>query len=309
MNYTNNIDKYYIHAHYNQMNDRQSNRNKILWLLLLSGILLAGLWFLYQSYQFDQMNNGDEESKLEKSVMVKTEAQSKPITPVQHTITTTRKAKEDKKETLKKVAVTTTPAVVAHTGKTTARPTVTPDTKPLEKLNVVESQKLNSSSRESVLALKLAKQDAQIASRKSLATIKSHAEKQTTTNSTKVVENGTIKKESGATTAVQTMSEKTKSATATTVATITTAKATDVNSSSTVLSELLPAEMFHLYVISKGETLYSIALKQYNDRTMYKKIIEANPDLENPNNIHVGQEILLPIINEAKSYSDILHFK
>jgi len=71
----------------------------------------------------------------------------------------------------------------------------------------------------------------------------------------------------------------------------------------------LPTEMYHLYVVSKGETIYSIAKRQYHDAAMYKKIIKVNPDLVDPNNIHEGQEVLLPIISEQQAYSDILRFK
>jgi len=68
-------------------------------------------------------------------------------------------------------------------------------------------------------------------------------------------------------------------------------------------------DLFHLYIVSKGESIYDIASKQYGDTEMYIKIVNANPDLINPNKIREGQELFLPIINESKSYSDILHFK
>jgi nucleoid-associated protein YgaU len=55
--------------------------------------------------------------------------------------------------------------------------------------------------------------------------------------------------------------------------------------------------------------MYDIAKKQYGDTKMYVKIVNANLDLSNPHNIHEGQELLLPIVDESKSYSDILRFK
>jgi len=82
---------------------------------------------------------------------------------------------------------------------------------------------------------------------------------------------------------------------------------TNLNSASTEPKE--PVQLYHLYIVQKGETLYDIARKQYNDTTMYVEIINANPDFENPNDIKVGQEILLPIVDEAKTYSQILNFK
>ena len=55
--------------------------------------------------------------------------------------------------------------------------------------------------------------------------------------------------------------------------------------------------------------MFDIAKKQYGDTGMYIKIVNANPDLSDPDNIYEGQEILLPIVNESKSYSEILNFK
>jgi len=75
------------------------------------------------------------------------------------------------------------------------------------------------------------------------------------------------------------------------------------------IEQNVSVELYHVYIVSKGETIYDIALKEYGDTKMYKKILNANQDLKNPNKIHVGQELFLPIVNESKSYSDILHFK
>ena len=80
--------------------------------------------------------------------------------------------------------------------------------------------------------------------------------------------------------------------------------------SNIVLNEpKVPMQLYHLYIVQKGETLYDIARKQYNDTSMYVEIINANPDFENPDDIKVGQEILLPIVDESKTYSQILNFK
>ncbi len=86
---------------------------------------------------------------------------------------------------------------------------------------------------------------------------------------------------------------------------------TDTNKTTTNVSNepKVPMQLYHLYIVQKGETLYDIARKQYNDTTMYVEIINANPDFENPDEIKVGQEILLPIVDEAKTYSQILNFK
>jgi len=92
----------------------------------------------------------------------------------------------------------------------------------------------------------------------------------------------------------------------------------DINSSSekdnsiltrTTLEQNVSVELYHVYIVSKGETIYDIARKEYGDTQMYVEIVNANQDLENPNKIREGQELFLPIVNESKSYSDILHFK
>jgi len=75
------------------------------------------------------------------------------------------------------------------------------------------------------------------------------------------------------------------------------------------LEDNVSVELYHVYIVSKGETIYDIARKEYGDTQMYIEIVNANQDLENPNKIHEGQELFLPIVNESKSYSDILHFK
>jgi len=68
-------------------------------------------------------------------------------------------------------------------------------------------------------------------------------------------------------------------------------------------------DLYHIYIVSKGESIYDIARKEYGDTQMYVQIVNANQDLENPNKIREGQELFLPIVSESKAYSDILHFK
>jgi len=80
-------------------------------------------------------------------------------------------------------------------------------------------------------------------------------------------------------------------------------------SSTATLEQNISVELYHVYIVSKGETIYDIARKEYGDTQMYIEIVNANQDLENPNKIREGQELFLPIVNESKSYSDILHFK
>jgi len=83
----------------------------------------------------------------------------------------------------------------------------------------------------------------------------------------------------------------------------------DNNNTKKSVEEALPTELFHLYIVSRGETIYDIARKQYGDTAMYTEIVNANVDLEDPNSIKAGQELLLPIREEMKGFSEILHFK
>ncbi len=47
------------------------------------------------------------------------------------------------------------------------------------------------------------------------------------------------------------------------------------------------------YVVKKGDTLWSIATKTYNDGKQYKKIVAANPSIKGER-VLVGQTIILP---------------
>lgn len=86
-------------------------------------------------------------------------------------------------------------------------------------------------------------------------------------------------------------------------------KVASLDQNKSELKEKLPVDLYHIYIVAKGESIYDIARKQYGDTGMYIKIVNANLDLINPNNIHEGEELFLPIVDESKSYSDILNFK
>ncbi len=47
------------------------------------------------------------------------------------------------------------------------------------------------------------------------------------------------------------------------------------------------------YTVKKGDTLYGIAKKKYNDGKQWQKIASANPGLS-PSSLKVGQTITLP---------------
>lgn len=54
---------------------------------------------------------------------------------------------------------------------------------------------------------------------------------------------------------------------------------------------------FTLYVTEKGDTLYSISQKFYNDPSQWKFILQANPDI-NPDLIQVGVQLVIPSRDE-----------
>ena len=51
--------------------------------------------------------------------------------------------------------------------------------------------------------------------------------------------------------------------------------------------------MGNTYTVKKGDTLYGIAKKKYNDGKQWQKIASANPGLS-PSSLKVGQTITLP---------------
>ena len=58
--------------------------------------------------------------------------------------------------------------------------------------------------------------------------------------------------------------------------------------------------VFH--TVSKGDTLWAIAEKNYNDGTKYKLIFEANrPMLAHPDEIYPGQVLRIPSLKNAPS--------
>jgi tetratricopeptide (TPR) repeat protein len=50
-----------------------------------------------------------------------------------------------------------------------------------------------------------------------------------------------------------------------------------------------------VHVVQKGDTLYSLAVRYYNDRTAWKKIYEANrAALSNKDQLRIGQSLVIP---------------
>jgi len=47
------------------------------------------------------------------------------------------------------------------------------------------------------------------------------------------------------------------------------------------------------YTVVRGDTLWSIAKKFYNDGSRYPEIAKAN-NISNPDLIHAGQKLLIP---------------
>jgi nucleoid-associated protein YgaU len=47
-------------------------------------------------------------------------------------------------------------------------------------------------------------------------------------------------------------------------------------------------------VVEKGDTLTKIAQSQYRRATAWRCIVQANPEIADPNRIYEGQQLLLP---------------
>jgi len=58
---------------------------------------------------------------------------------------------------------------------------------------------------------------------------------------------------------------------------------------------MMPAGSNSVHVVAKGDTLYGLARKYYNDQRRWKDIYEANRGtLANPDTLKVGQELVIP---------------
>tara|TARA_Y100000588_G_scaffold176632_1_gene190643 strand:+ start:8041 stop:9270 length:1230 start_codon:yes stop_codon:yes gene_type:complete len=60
------------------------------------------------------------------------------------------------------------------------------------------------------------------------------------------------------------------------------------------------------HVINSNETLWSLAVKYYNDGDLWTKILTDNPSIKEPSKLHKGQEIIIKDINKnfkEKKYS------
>ena len=54
-----------------------------------------------------------------------------------------------------------------------------------------------------------------------------------------------------------------------------------------------PAARSH--VVERGDSLYSLARKYYNDQSQWRRIFEANRDkITDPNDLKVGQTLIIP---------------
>lgn len=72
--------------------------------------------------------------------------------------------------------------------------------------------------------------------------------------------------------------------------------------------EELPQELFYAHTVKTGENINTISMKYYGTTDNYVQIVEANQNLENPNNLSIGEEILIPILDETSEYFHILSF-
>ncbi len=68
---------------------------------------------------------------------------------------------------------------------------------------------------------------------------------------------------------------------------------TTTSSTSTPSYNSSTASVGSTYTVKKGDTLYGIAKKKYNDGKQWQKIASANPGVS-PSSLRVGQSITIP---------------
>lgn len=279
MNYQGNIDAYYSYANENRKTKGIFKKNILTWLLLL---LFIG--FLIWAY-FNIVNKG----------LVGTEMSN---------ITQLEPSKSESTERIKSVMKERSTKIKAETPHSEKPSIETPNMKIPSSLKV-NAQKLPVQKPTNEVLSQPSRKTTTI-----LATTPSSVLNALPLNEA----NSSTAKVTVATQNLKSLEQNgTLSHTITATATATADKTVESNLTKTVKNEpvepTVPVILYHLYVVQKGETLYDIAKKQFNDASMYKEIIKANPDYENPNAIKAGDEILLPIVDESKSYAQILHFK
>ena len=54
------------------------------------------------------------------------------------------------------------------------------------------------------------------------------------------------------------------------------------------------------YTVVSGDTLSNIAVQAYGDSTFYPRIESANPSISDPNNLIVGQSLIIPLLSERE---------
>ena len=294
MNYQNNIDAYYAYAKENHKRRKKEERVTWLWLIA-SIIMLFGVWAYYSNLNLLNVLGMDENSsKSNASEMSLVDdlnnenelGKSIKVSSNNNLVNNEKSEKsKDERETSSDMALKenskTQPLVFGNSTKEIAK-----DHMPIGLLKVAEknnSKEKKSSIEENNLTI------FQNSSDMNSSLMKDNNTSLILTKGADI--NGSIDKNSS----------------------LLKVDSLEQNSSTIVedksLEENVSVELFHVYIVSKGETIYDIARKEYGDTQMYIEIVNANQDLENPNKIHEGQELFLPIVNESKSYSDILHFR
>ena len=283
MNYQNNMGVYYT---YNQNKHKEAARKKRNTLISLLGLFLALLlfgWTYFNYFNGKSINNSLLKSSDSKNDTSGEKAVSSNKSAEVNTITNVSGSKE---ASINDLNITTN---------------ILP--KKLTELNALEDKELNLS--ENSTAVSLASNELN-SSMKNLSKITKNMNQEVNSSQEKDLVTSTV-------TLTSTIKELNSSIENTSIITKSITQEANIteekNTTKVVVEKKLPLTLYHLYIVSAGETITSIAQHQYNDESMALEIIQANPDLENPNNIKEGQELLLPIVNESKSYSSILHFK
>jgi len=298
MNYQNNIDAYYAYAKENHKRRQKEERATWLWLIG-SIIVLLGVWAYFSNLNLlNVLGSKDENSKSNLSkVVLADDTSRKNSDEVSKTINVTKSDEVNNKDSASKN--------IEMNKKT-------------EKRGEHEKTPFDLASKKDINMTKESKASLANVSKNSVP----KSQEQVKMVAVAIVNNGNDANSSVKESIAMGLTKKADINSSLKVegnSSIALVENRDINSSLkestsklgvvTTVEQNGSIDLYHIYIVSKGESIYDIARKEYGDTQMYVKIVNANQDLENPNKIREGQELFLPIINESKSYSDILHFK
>jgi len=318
MNYQNNIDAYYAYAKENHK--RRRKEKKAIWLWLIAAIMvLFGVWAYLSNFNLANLLNFEDNSKNSPSKTILADDSSREdafskSTKVSKNDDFTRdiEMNKEKEENEKREKTPYSFASKENSkSQSVALEKVTKENiKDTNSMGLIKKEIEKNDNSMGLVKKEIVKNDNSIGLQKDTEKNSTDDKKLSMVAKSSSDMNISLKKDLNASLAhlknTDTNSSIEKNTSLLKVATL------EQNSSlkqENLVEENVSVELYHVYIVSKGETIYDIARKEYGDTQMYIEIVNANQDLENPNKIREGQELFLPIVNESKSYSEILHFK